>query len=342
MNPASPTSRLGHLPVKWLLDYLHSRGLSLQHLCDQLEVDEHTIISKSGFVETTLYFRILNVGARELSNSLIGADIALNLDSKSFGLMGYLFQHAPTLRTSFDFIQRYYKLFSWDAEWETIRLQNKTRCIYKTVSNPNVDTREDIDLAIASVIRSCKEIGGADWHPIGCGLSYSQPKNTDGHKVYFGPNVVFDQAENFIEIEDQHMDCTRGNADSVLLGILLQQADQLIEKLESDESIIQRVRLLIVMSFGARSITTEEVAIQLNMSVRKLHRQLEKQKTSFRKIREEAILSTAKEKLRTSDLNVTLISQSLGYTEASSFNRSFKKMTGLTPIQYRKQYSGSA
>lgn len=45
-------------------------------------------------------------------------------------------------------------------------------------------------------------------------------------------------------------------------------------------------------------------------------------------------IDTAKELLRTNQLNITQISEQLGYTSVHYFSRQFKKMTGMSPSEY--------
>jgi AraC family transcriptional regulator, transcriptional activator of pobA len=54
----------------------------------------------------------------------------------------------------------------------------------------------------------------------------------------------------------------------------------------------------------------------------------------------EMILQEAKVLLKYTDLSVAEISYKLQFSEPSSFNRSFKKGTGLTPLEYRNAGSG--
>lgn len=47
-------------------------------------------------------------------------------------------------------------------------------------------------------------------------------------------------------------------------------------------------------------------------------------------------INTSKELLKSTEMPVTEIAESVGFPDSSSFIRSFKKTTGLTPLQYRK------
>jgi AraC family transcriptional regulator len=48
-------------------------------------------------------------------------------------------------------------------------------------------------------------------------------------------------------------------------------------------------------------------------------------------------MDLARRLLRTPSLSVTQIGSRIGFREASSFTRAFRKLTGLTPTEYRRQ-----
>lgn len=49
-------------------------------------------------------------------------------------------------------------------------------------------------------------------------------------------------------------------------------------------------------------------------------------------------LTRAKEQLRLTNATVAAIAQSVGYRDPLVFSKAFKQMTGMTPVQYRKQH----
>jgi AraC family transcriptional regulator, regulatory protein of adaptative response / methylphosphotriester-DNA alkyltransferase methyltransferase len=59
--------------------------------------------------------------------------------------------------------------------------------------------------------------------------------------------------------------------------------------------------------------------------------------TSPCEIMEEKILAEAKTLLADKTLSIAEIGMRFAYTEATNFTKFFKSMTGITPLQYRKQ-----
>lgn len=50
-------------------------------------------------------------------------------------------------------------------------------------------------------------------------------------------------------------------------------------------------------------------------------------------------IERARKMLEESDFNIDTIMNKIGYEDASSFRRLFKKKTGVTPTEYRNRFS---
>jgi len=86
------------------------------------------------------------------------------------------------------------------------------------------------------------------------------------------------------------------------------------------------------------------VAESLHMSESSLRRRLQKENTSYQALEDEIRCEVAIDKLLTENAKVADLAEFLGFTEPSSFFRSFKSWTGQTPKSYREriQFLGRA
>ncbi len=87
-------------------------------------------------------------------------------------------------------------------------------------------------------------------------------------------------------------------------------------------------------------ITVEQLASMLALSRRNLERRFKKATANtvveyIQRVKVEA----AKMSLETSRENVSEIMYKVGYTDTKAFRTTFKKITGLSPIQYRNKYN---
>ncbi len=81
--------------------------------------------------------------------------------------------------------------------------------------------------------------------------------------------------------------------------------------------------------------TLEQLAARWQMSSRTLHRQLQREGSSFRRLSEQARRERAMSLLLFSDCQVRAVAQQLGMTEPA-FSRAFKQWTGLSPLAWRR------
>jgi AraC-like DNA-binding protein len=81
--------------------------------------------------------------------------------------------------------------------------------------------------------------------------------------------------------------------------------------------------------------TLEDLAKVLNLTGRTLDRYLLKEDTSFRELSVRIRSKRACELLEEGKLAVSQIAYRLGYSDLANFSRSFKKVNGISPSQYK-------
>jgi AraC-like DNA-binding protein len=95
------------------------------------------------------------------------------------------------------------------------------------------------------------------------------------------------------------------------------------------------IRSLIKLEFGTGIPSFEQMAENLHMSESSLRRRLLKEETSYQSIKDQVRCEIAVEHLRREDIKINDLAELLGFTEPSSFVRSFRGWMGVTPRAYR-------
>jgi AraC-like DNA-binding protein len=96
-----------------------------------------------------------------------------------------------------------------------------------------------------------------------------------------------------------------------------------------------RVSELIAEHLSRGAVTVEQIAPQLALSTRTLNRRLADAGTSFRALGEKVRRRRAESLLGDPGISLAEISFILGYHEQSTFQRAFKRWTGMTPGEFR-------
>lgn len=326
------------VPCGWLLTALQDKGLSLTQLKEKLPgyLDGKELSDVALPLE--LYIDTIEWGAKALDNENLGIEIARLAKPDQFGIIGYLVANAASVADSLELVTYYYKVFShyFDAYY-TVE-GDICRYYYKPAAINDSDMRQDIDFSLGMIINSFRFFTPEGWVPEHSSFTYSEPQDTKELQSFFGPNIHFDQAKNFIAFKKDILDIPLSDSDPALLKILKQHANQILEQISEQKSLVEHVKLLIATNLGTEQLNTNSIASSLNMSVRNLHRLLSDKGTSFQQLRDQTTLEIAKEALLETQSSVTDIALRLGFSESSAFVRKFKQQSGMTPLQFRKAH----
>ncbi len=80
----------------------------------------------------------------------------------------------------------------------------------------------------------------------------------------------------------------------------------------------------------------KRVAQRLNVSARTLQRRLQEVGTSYTKLVDEIRFKSARRLLVSPHTSITDVAAAVGYTDPSSFSRSFARWSGMQPKAYRR------
>jgi len=162
------------------------------------------------------------------------------------------------------------------------------------------------------------------------------PKFMAGIRHFFHCPVRYEQAENSVTFSSRHLEAELVRDEADLNGFLkLAPYYMVIEPAASTLSITHRIREILGDNFQLEMPSFEELTSLLNMSARTLRRRLEREGTSYQRIKDNARRDAAISMLSQDGLTVSEVAEQVGFSDPSAFHRSFKKWTGQSPGSYR-------
>lgn len=147
--------------------------------------------------------------------------------------------------------------------------------------------------------------------------------------------IKFGQKSNYLAFPESALEYPILQNQDSLVHFLSSAPYHLVTQDPAHISPAEKVRSIIQRDVGDSMPTADEVASDLNVSVTTLRRQLQKENTSFQKLKDACRMEAAFQYLNCVDLSNADIADRLGFDEPSAFFRSFKKWTGMTPGEYR-------
>lgn len=166
-------------------------------------------------------------------------------------------------------------------------------------------------------------------------VSFSQSIETMPHNLSRLPQTIYGSEHNSVFYDAKYLSYPVVQNQDSLMSFLRTAPYHLITEDPTHVRTADKVRNILKRDVSGNMPSAESVASQLNMSVTTLRRQLQKDDTSYQRLKDECRMEAAFHYLSCQELSNTDIAEKLGFDEPSAFFRSFKKWTGQTPGEYR-------
>ena len=167
-------------------------------------------------------------------------------------------------------------------------------------------------------------------------FEHAAPDDLSEHRRIFGSRVVFRASATEILFSRGLLARPITNADIVLGELIREQAASTLADLQRREPLLDRLAASVRTALaGGLEISLRSQATALGMGPRTLQRRLLQRGLTFSQLTDEVRISEARRLLETSDLALAQIAFMLGYSQPSAFHRTFRRLSGTTPTQYR-------
>jgi AraC-like DNA-binding protein len=269
----------------------------------------------------------------------IGLKAARAFEPGEFGALEYAAFSADTVARAVEVIGRYLKLVN-DAVDFQLRTQGALAVVelHNSVVMPRAAEAFEAAAFYVAVRMRC----GTELLP-GRSVSFTHeaPQDTREYERTFDTlQVRFGQPCAGFTFDAAALEKPMPAGDHQLHEILLRHVDHALAQLPKAESLVARVRELIVAELPTGKTDASWIAKRLHMSGRTLARRLEDEGATFRQLQNDVRKQLALRYASTTDLQLSEIALLLGFSSATVFHRSFKRWTGMTPVEYRQSHRG--
>jgi AraC-like DNA-binding protein len=153
----------------------------------------------------------------------------------------------------------------------------------------------------------------------------------------FGSRLRFSAPHYELVFPSAFLDARPRNRDARLGSVLEEHVTSLLDAVPPAD-FVTSVRIALQARFSEGDASLEAVARALHLSARTLRRRLGDHKTSFREQLEELRADLGRTRVADASRPLKAIAAELGFSDQSTFQRAFKRWTGLTPAQYRDRH----
>lgn len=319
-------------------------GIDTDQLYATLEVNSDAMVKKPADISMALYFSLLNEAAKQSQRPFLGMEMALEPTLSEVlsevGVLKYLIRNSKDLGMALLAISQFVTLISPGSYVGQSVRGNDTFLSYGFKNVPSAQCKQDVEATLVQFILMIKEIlNDLNWLPKAIEFTHSMDAGVSISACPLATALHYDQAESGILFPSALLLESIPGADAELYAILEQQAK--VREAETGHeaaTILDRVSAVILANLEYGEISAEFIAKELGLSRRSLYRRLKENGTTFVTLHSQIVASLAREQLANSSVSVTELALALGYSDVTTFIRAFKRIVGVTPLNYRKQY----
>jgi len=251
------------------------------------------------------------------------------------GALEYAIHSAATVKDALALAARHTRLVN-DALEMHLELQ-KNRALLRLESHVALPAgAEDYLMSVMYTLHMARLLNQAPG--VQCWFMQPQPDDLTEHQATFAPaNVRFGAPSTGFSFDASHLDAELPTADAELNSILTQHTERMLKELPAERSVAMQVRRLLAQSLPAGQPSVSTVAKKLALSTRTLARRLEDEGESFGDLLDDTRRRLALRHLDQDELSVEEIAFVLGFSQAPVFHRAFRRWTGKTPLEFRRE-----
>jgi AraC-like DNA-binding protein len=327
-------------------DFALSKHISMKRLLKDTGQDASFLLNPPNKVNEHIMSLISGNLFNALPNSLLGCiEFGKSMAMSSHGALGLAIQGCKTLNDAALLVQHYIQT---RASARKINIVSEDQYTFLRFSNGNIQntspavlniryftdftTLINIEGLIRKQLSHHELIGPCVIH-----APRAKPKDFPTNQLPEGLDVVFNSQYYQLGFPTSWLKLGLNQGDLELAKIAESECILTLKQLSPEDLIQQIYKVLDTAS--SSNIRLQSMAASLFMSPSTLQRRLRELDTTYKEIKTRVRINQAKALLKHTNKTIDSIADTLDYSDASNFTKSFKGHTGLTPKNYRLSLS---
>lgn len=322
--------------VRAVLEGAERAGATRAELGDRLGLDLQRLEQPEARLDFEQLEQTLSVAVAVTGDQGLGLHLAEHVSEGAFDLLAHLAAHAPTMRKAIEIAAQFAGL---TLDGVLLGMRDEGDAFIASFAFPRSTPLSDrvlADLMVAGLVRLARSSFGPNVMPRLACFEHERPSYHREYARIFGPNCRFSQGVTAITFDREIVDRPQTNQNPALYEVLRAEAERRLDRMTGRVRLAARLRNYVLAMPRSRIPDISAAARDLGMSERSLRRRLVADGTSYRDVVRSALEDSAARLLRDPSRTIKDTAAALGFADAATFHRAFKRWTGLTPGEYRR------
>jgi AraC-like DNA-binding protein len=323
-----------------LAEFAVERGADRAYLLQASGLSEADLSDQDNRIPVSSYQALIAAGINETGDTALLLRHTFESELQMISVVGQIVHTSASLAHSIEQLNRYIRLMadvspgSAGDRYELLQTPAGLWIVDHLIA-PATDylgTEASFARFISEFRRSFPDVTFA----IEMEVTYAAPPHVAEYPDLFRIPVRFEAPRNALRIDpvwvSESSDFEPGHA--YAFGVFTRHADALLKDLEADTTARGLVEAQILPRLHEGSISMDGVARDVGMSRQTLYRRLKEEGLTFGEVHDDLRKRMALDYLGAQKVTVNETAYLLGFSEASSFVRAFKRWTGHSPTAY--------
>ncbi|KZX84528.1 hypothetical protein A3715_04165 [Oleiphilus sp. HI0009] len=321
--------------LKPMIKFLIMQGVDLPKLLEGTGIEQHHLIHRDISIDAFQHQRLLLNAIKHAPDMSFGAQLGVQDFINNDSLLASRVMSCDTAGEAMHLLSDYYKL--WTNQF-SLNFEANERWGEFSIT-PHIDFGATLPFYIEYLYAILYSFGcyclGEKSVPLIFEFSYPEPSKSAYYGKYFSETVRFNQEKNRVLLPKPLLERKLVFSNPILAEENDKTVKTQMEHIAPSDTV-SRTRALIQKN-ALSMVSLEHISAQLCMSSRSLRRHLQAQGFSFQTIVDQERHDIAKKLLSSNKQTIQEIAILLGYNDASSFSRAFKRWESASPKEYQLQ-----
>lgn len=323
------------------LAYAANAGAIREKLLDITGVSREALIDPDARIGFDIYQNLVKSSIELASRPTLALEYPFSTGLDTASIVGLIIKSSKSLTDAFTQLNRYAKLM---MEIDIMAGQERHPIIVNDDAAWILDARPDpnsfyelTEIALGRIIGETRALFPERTFAELVTVTHEEPPYSAEYSRLWQCPIEFGATQNAVKFDPSWLSVEFDAANAYAFGVFAEKAETLTQKLQQSSKLRHKIEAHLLPDLHRGLNDIDKVSRQLGMSRSTLYRNLKTENITFAEIVDDLRRKKAIEYLSSRKVSIKETAYLVGFSEASSFNRAFKRWTGQSPKAFRRE-----